>query len=122
MRAQTACSREEPVPKLGPATKMVAPAYSGWLRMKFRSSRHSENNPAPKPVRSTRLSQSEGMIWSVSTSLRSGGMAGHRGSGGDGGRDQMGPAPAALTAFEIPVRGRRAPFTHGQLVRIHGQA
>ena len=54
---------------------MVAPTNSGLLRTKSRSSRHSENRPAPKPVRSTRLSQSEGMIWSVSTSVRSRGTA-----------------------------------------------
>src|SRR5580693_5916768 len=54
---------------------MVAPAYSGWFNTKARSSRHSENRPAPNPVRSTRLSQSDGMIWSVSTSDRSRGTA-----------------------------------------------
>ena len=27
--AQTACSRDDPVPKFGPATRTVAPAYSG---------------------------------------------------------------------------------------------
>jgi hypothetical protein len=32
-----------------------------------------ENRPFSKPVRSTRLSHSAGMIWSVSTSLRSSG-------------------------------------------------
>src|SRR6202042_2375720 len=113
MSAHTACSREDPVPKLCPATKMVAPTYSGWLRTKSRSSRHSEKSPAPKPVRSTRLSQSDGMIWSVSTSERSRGtarpvttvtgfigaprsvqvvgggeVAGHGGGGGHGGGDQ----------------------------------
>ena len=51
------------------------PAYSGWFRTKARSSRHSEKRPAPNPVRSTRLSQSDGMIWSVSTSERSRGTA-----------------------------------------------
>ena len=54
---------------------MVAPTNSGLLSTKSRSSRHSEKSPAPKPVRSTRLSQSEGMIWSVSTSVRSRGTA-----------------------------------------------
>ena len=47
----------------------------GWFRTKSRSSRHSEKRPAPNPVRSTRLSQSDGMIWSVSTSERSRGTA-----------------------------------------------
>ena len=54
---------------------MVAPACSSRLRTKSRSSRHSLNSPAPNPVRSTRLSQSDGMIWSVSTSDRSSGTA-----------------------------------------------
>src|SRR5438094_875243 len=54
---------------------MVAPAYCGWFSTKSRSSRHSLNKPAPKPVRSTRFSQSLGMIWSVSTSDRSSGTA-----------------------------------------------
>ncbi len=31
MSAHTACSRDEPVPKLGPATRMVAPAYCGLV-------------------------------------------------------------------------------------------
>ena len=37
---------------------------------KLRSSRHVLNRPFSNPVRSTRFSQSAGMIWSVSTSLR----------------------------------------------------
>ena len=53
----------------------VAPACSARLSTKSGSSRHSENRPAPKPVRSTRFSQSDGMIWSVSTSVRSRGTA-----------------------------------------------
>ena len=74
--AQTACSRDEPTPKFGPAIRIVAPANSGRLRTKSGSfSRQDENKPTPKPVRSTRLSQSAGMIWSVSTSLRSSGSA-----------------------------------------------
>ena len=73
--AHTACSREEPVPKLGPATRMRASAKRGSLSTNSGSSRHSENRPSSKPVRSTRLSQSLGMIWSVSTSLRSSGNA-----------------------------------------------
>ena len=45
------------------------------LSTKSRSSRQVENRPWPKPVRSTRLSHSAGMIWSVSTSERSSGTA-----------------------------------------------
>ena len=33
-RAQGACSREEPQPKLSPATSTWAPAAPGWLRTK----------------------------------------------------------------------------------------
>ena len=75
MIAHTACSRLEPVPKLGPAMRMLAPAKRSSLSTKLRSSRHDENRPLPKPVRSTRLSHSAGMIWSVSTSERSSGTA-----------------------------------------------
>ena len=120
-----------------------APAYSGWLRTKSRSSRHSEKSPAPNPVRSTRLSQSDGMIWSVSTSERSSGtarpvttvtgfhrvqvlgggeVAGHRGGGGDGGGDEVGATAPALATLEVPVRGRGAALAHGELVGVHGQA
>ena len=74
-RPHTACSRDEPVPKLAPVTRMVAPACSGRLRTKSGSRRHSENRPSPKPVRSTRFSHTLGMIWSVSTSDRSRGTA-----------------------------------------------
>ena len=75
-RAHTACSRDEPVPKFGPGHEDGgARRTPGWLRTKSRSSRHSEKSPAPNPVRSTRLSQSDGMIWSVSTSERSSGTA-----------------------------------------------
>ena len=63
------------MPKLGPATRMRAPAKRSSLSTKDRSSRHAANRPCPKPVRSTRLSQSAGMIWSVSTSERSSGTA-----------------------------------------------
>ena len=62
MMAHTACSREEPVPKLVPANKMVAPAKRSSLSTKLRSSRQAENSPTPNPVRSTRLSQAAGMI------------------------------------------------------------
>ena len=55
------------MPKLAPATRMVAPACSGLLSTKSRWSRHSENSPCPKPVRSTRFSHDAGIIWSVST-------------------------------------------------------
>ena len=74
-RPHTACSRDEPVPKFDPVTRMVAAACSGRLRTKSGSRRQSENRPSPKPVRSTRFSHTLGMIWSVSTSDRSRGTA-----------------------------------------------
>ena len=55
---------------------VVSPGFADIFRnncTKSRSSRHSLNSPAPNPVRSTRFSQSDGMIWSVSTSERSSG-------------------------------------------------
>src|SRR4029453_11111962 len=109
---------------------MLAPRYSSRLRTKSLLSRHSAKRPAPKPVRSTRFSQSLGMIWSVSTSLRSsgtarGGMtwtasragsgisgegggggeaAGHHRGGGDRGGDEVGAPAPALAALEVAVR------------------
>src|SRR5262245_3261076 len=75
MIAQTACSRDEPVPKFGPASRILAAANRSSLRTKLRSSRQAAKRPLPKPVRSTLLSQEAGMIWSVSTSERSRGTA-----------------------------------------------
>ncbi len=69
--AQTACSRDEPQPKLAPATRTLAWSAPGWLRTNSGSSRQAPNRPGANPVRSTRLSQAAGMIWSVSTSRRS---------------------------------------------------
>src|SRR6476619_7363105 len=69
-KAQTACSRDEPVPKSGPATSTEPAAYAGRLRTKVGSLRHAANSPSSKPVRVTRLRYTAGMIWSVSTLLR----------------------------------------------------
>src|SRR3954452_12262124 len=122
--AHTACSRDEPTPKLGPATRTDAVAYFSSLSTKLRSSRHVANRPFSKPVRSTRLSHSAGMIWSVSTSDRLSGspvpemtftafiacssqvlrgreVAGHRGGGGDGGGDEVSTPTAALATLEV---------------------
>src|SRR4028119_552627 len=55
MIAQTACSRDEPVPKFGPATRIEAPANRPSLRTKARSSRHDEKRPLPHPGRAARL-------------------------------------------------------------------
>src|SRR5688572_32308161 len=109
---------------------MFAPACSSRFRQKSASdSRQDEKSPAPKPVRSTRFSHSAGMIWSVSTSLRSSGTAvpvmmrtgsisslllevggggegaADRRGGGDGRGDEVGPAARPLSALEVAVRG-----------------
>src|SRR3712207_8574923 len=74
--AQQACSREEPVPKSGPATRIVASAYSGLLSTKSGSLvRQATNRPSSNPVRVIRFRYSAGMIWSVSTALRRSGAA-----------------------------------------------
>src|SRR3954465_15318270 len=74
--AQTACSREEPVPKSGPATSTEASAYCGWLSTKSGSLvRQATNRPSSNPVRVIRLRYSAGMIWSVSTLVRRSGAA-----------------------------------------------
>ena len=62
MIAHTACSRLEPVPKLGPPIRMLAPVKRSSFSTKLRSSRQDANSPLPNPVRSTRLSHSAGMI------------------------------------------------------------
>src|SRR3712207_3792052 len=74
--AQQACSREEPVPKSGPATRTDASAYCGWLSTKSGSFlRQATNRPSSNPVRVIRFRYSAGMIWSVSTALRRSGAA-----------------------------------------------
>src|SRR4029453_10039260 len=143
--AQTACCRDEPVPKFGPATRMLAPECAGSLSTKAGSSRQALNNPSSKPVRVIRFRYTAGMIWSVSTSERRSGMtvpvwvvnlsmavplqisrvgepAGHRGGGGDLRRDQVGTPTAALPALEVAVgRGGRA-LARTERVRVHAQA
>src|SRR5579884_3375058 len=131
------------MPKFGPATRIVAPAYSGRLRTKSGSfSRQLEKRPAPKPVRSTRFSQKAGMIWSVSTSARSSGAAvpvitrtgcisaqlrrrregaGNGRRGGDGRRHQVRAAAASLAALEVAVAGRGAALARRHLVRVHAE-
>src|SRR5215212_179411 len=133
------------MPKLGPVTRMLACANSGRLRTKSGSlSRQAEKQPTPNPVRSTRFSHDAGMIWSVSTSLRSNGAAvprmtligsiaqpqfsrrrersSDRRSGCHGGRDEMRSSTRSLAALEIPIRGRGAPLSGSQLVGVHTQA
>src|SRR3546814_4325659 len=58
-RSQTACSREDPVPKSGPATRTEAEEYSGLLRTNSGSLRQAAKRPSSKPVRVTRLRSEE---------------------------------------------------------------
>ena len=53
--AHTACSRLDPVPKSGPATRMLAPWYTGWLSTNSGSWRQAANSASSKPVLVTRL-------------------------------------------------------------------
>ncbi|SKX94717.1 Uncharacterised protein [Mycobacteroides abscessus subsp. abscessus] len=53
--AQTACSRDDPVPKSGPATRTEPRFQGSTLRMKSGSVRQPANSPSSKPVRVTRF-------------------------------------------------------------------
>ena len=53
--AQTACSRDDPVPKSGPATRTEPRRHGSLLRMKSGSARHPAKSPSSKPVRVTRF-------------------------------------------------------------------
>src|SRR5215471_4940912 len=130
--AQTACCRDEPVPKLGPATRIVAPVWAGLLSTNDGSSRQALNRPSSKPVRVTRFRYTAGMIWSVSTSERRRGItlplwvtnlsikkllsqggrikvswcgesSDYCGGGGNLRRDQVGTPALALPALEVAV-------------------
>ena len=60
--AQGACSREEPQPKLAPASSTGAPAKAGSLSTNSGSLRQSSKRNSPKPLRSMRLRYLAGMI------------------------------------------------------------
>src|SRR2546423_11230967 len=141
--AQTACSREDPHPKFGPVTRIVAPRASGRLSSNFGSARQSKNRLAPNPVRSTPLRNCFGMIWSVSTSRRGNAVAfprwrtngvtasppAHiheptfdRGRGRHCGTHEVRAPAAALAALEIAVRRGRTPLARTEYVGIHAEA
>ena len=62
-RLSATLDRDDPMPKFGPVTRMLALLNSGRLSTKFGSlSRQAEKQPTPNPVRSTRFSQDAGMI------------------------------------------------------------
>src|SRR5713101_103449 len=117
--AQGACSREEPPPKFEPATRIEAPCAAGRFSSKAGSGepsgrkRQSKNRNSPNPVRSTRLRNCFGMIWSVSTLTR---------GSGHGRAHQMGPPAFALPPLEVPVRGRGAALTAPENVLVHAEA
>src|SRR5262249_9387475 len=133
------CSRLEPQPKLRPATRI---SLTG--RFQSGSLAQSKKRNSPKPVRSTRLRNCLGMIWSVSTSsrLRTGTgpvmvWIARMGSapvadvdevaldGGRGGHlraDEVGAPAAPLAALEVAVRGRGAALAGLEDVGVHAQA
>src|SRR3954463_4522738 len=137
--AQGACSRDEPHPKLRPVARI---GFAGRSQSSF--SRQSKKRNSPKPVRSTRLRNCLGMIWSVSTSSRlrtetgpvivsmafigsapvadvdevalDGGAPGHLRA------DEVGAPAAALASLEVAVRGRGAALAGLEDVGVHAQA
>jgi hypothetical protein len=108
--AHTACSREEPVPKSGPATRIDASAYCGWLSTKSGSLvRQALKSPSAKPVRVIRLRYSAGMIWSVSTADRRSGAAVpvcvmKASISGSSGQTPTGTSVRSAGAVSFPVR------------------
>src|SRR4051812_30744442 len=146
--AQGACSREEPQPKLSPATSTEPSANSVRFSTKFGSFwRQRSKRNWPQPVRSIRLRWTAGMIWSVSTFVRYSGttlpawvvnlstalllhlpvadvheVAGNGGSGGHCRADQMCPAAPALPPLEVAVRGGGAALAGLEDVRVHPEA
>src|SRR3954462_1857196 len=107
----------------------------------------SKKRNSPKPVRSTRLRNCLGMIWSVSTSSRSSTLTGpsmtvmgsmarvllapvadvdevalDRRGGGHLRRDEVRAPAAALAALEVAVRRRRAALAWLENVGVHAQA
>src|SRR5215469_15256567 len=80
-----------------------------------------------RPVCVTNGSMSKSLQVAVITAQRSqvggrGQPARDGGGGGNGGRHQVGAAALALTAFEVPVRGRGAALPRGKRVGVHAQA
>src|SRR3546814_5639262 len=69
-KAQAACSRLDPQPKLSPAMRIGAAANSGSEKMFPGSFLTASKAPRPRPSRVTVLSQWAGMMTSVSTFLR----------------------------------------------------
>src|SRR5216110_489354 len=140
--AQTACSREDPHPKFGPVTRIVAPCASGRLSSKSGSARQSKKRLAPNPVRSTPLRNCFGMIWSVSTSRRGNAVAFPRwrtkgvtdspsahvhemsldsGGGRHRGTHEVRAATAALAPLEIAVGRGGATLPRAQHVGVHAE-
>ena len=62
--------------------------------------------------------QDAGECWQIG---RAGEVAEHGSSGGNGGRDEMGPAAPPLSAFEVAVAGAGRALADGELVRVHCQ-
>src|SRR5438067_6672911 len=144
-RAQVACSREDPHPKLAPATSTEAPATAGRFSSKSGAWRQSKNRNGPYPVRSILFRNCLGMIWSVSTSARSRGairpetrltgsmsglhelphideVTGYRRRRGHRRAHQVGSTARSLPPPEVPVGGGGAALPGREDVRVHAEA
>jgi hypothetical protein len=74
-KAQAACSRLEPQPKLSPAIRIGEPLKVSLSNRLSGSVRSDSNAPRPSPSRLIVFSHLAGMITSVSMFLRPNGMA-----------------------------------------------
>ena len=130
----------------GSTAAEVPPRHEDLVRGRSQSGpAQSKNRYWPKPVRSMRLRNCLGMIWSVSTSSRSRtatrpvmvsmALSGHgapladvdevaldRGGGGHLRADEVGAGAAALAALEVAVRGARDTLAGGGDVGVRPEA
>ena len=151
MSAHTACSRDEPVPKSGPATRTEPLSKGGWFRTNDGSLRHAANRPSSKPgsgdpfqvdrrddLVGVDIGAAQGHadpgvgaegFHALSPAVRSAAQVGGRGQGaadggrrGDRRRHQVGAAAFALAAFEVAVGRRRATLARRELIGVHAEA
>ena len=145
-RAQTACSRDEPVPKFGPGDEDGRPGVVRVVEDEVRARRATPRrarlrNPCARCAsairsglsgRCRRRSGRAGprvpvtiRTGSIAHAPRSAGVAkrpSDRGGRGHGRRDEMGAAATALTALEVAVGGRGAALAGRELVGVHAEA
>src|SRR5213080_1718309 len=128
LSAHGACSREEPQPKLSPATRILALRYADLLSTKsgfsLPSSRYrfSAKRPLPSPVRLIVLRYCLGMIMSVSTLIIFSGAA----TPSNLVNFSMGAARLPVSCFVSGHRGRfvkcsRAPVSAGAAQSRHAR-